>query len=184
MDTNKNKNTGLTKKDIQLVKSLKSIHGRKKNNAFLIEGIKNVEELLLSSIKIKKLYLTETLPKNKFQFFTKMCAEKSLDYMVLPDYEYQKISTMKNPEGALAVCDYQDDANLEKIRLPAVFLTYQRIKSLENAKMLVSMYTAQEGFERVDIGVSGIRFNIPARELESPEVDHDAPTLIPGSTRD
>jgi len=115
--------TQISKKDIQLIKSLKSSHGRKKGRAFIIEGIKNVEELMLSQLKVLKLFLSETLEKNRLQNFVKMCHEKNIICLVLQEHEYQKITTMKHPEGALAICEYSDEMDLSNAKLPAIFLS-------------------------------------------------------------
>ena len=118
-------NTGIqiSKKDIQLIKSLKSTHGRKKSRAFIIEGIKNVEEMMHSQLKVQKLFLSKTLAENKSQFFIKKCHDKNIIYSILLEHDYQKITTMKHPEGALAICEYSDEMDLSNAKFPAIYLS-------------------------------------------------------------
>ncbi|MBN2281590.1 MAG: RNA methyltransferase [Candidatus Marinimicrobia bacterium] len=113
----------ITKKEQQFINSLKTLHGRKKNNAFIIEGIKNVEELLLSELKVRNLYLSSSLSVVKLQYFIKMCLEKNLDHTVTTSQDYQKITTMNNPEGVLAICEYCREKELSEIKLPALYLS-------------------------------------------------------------
>lgn len=49
----------LTKSDTKIIQSLKTAHGRKKHEAFLVEGPKLVEELLKTQLEIKYLLATQ-----------------------------------------------------------------------------------------------------------------------------
>lgn len=123
MKTNNEKHIKVTKNDLLLIKSLKSAHGRKKSQSFIIEGIKNVEDLLDSKITINKLLFSESLPKTKSQFFIKLCYEKNLKFVTLFNNDYKKITTMKSPEGVMAICNYYNEMELENAKLPAIYLS-------------------------------------------------------------
>jgi len=115
--------TKLAKKAEQRIRPLKSTHGRKKEGAFLVEGIKNVTELLISKMDIDLIYLSDSLSDNQQVYFQKLCFEKNIQLCSLRDQDYNKISTMKNPEGILAVCRYPEQNDLSALRLPALFLS-------------------------------------------------------------
>ncbi len=115
----------ITKNEIQLVKSLKSTHGRKKNSAYVVEAIKNVEELFSSEIKIKIVYLSEKLSQEKSDNFKNLCWQKEIPFKIFHESEYDKITTMNNPEGVMAICDFPEGNKLSvgDIVLPAIYLS-------------------------------------------------------------
>jgi TrmH family RNA methyltransferase len=115
----------LTKKESQLINSLKSAHGRKKNNSFVVESVKNVIELLNSNLTVSALYLSDNLTGQKIKDFHRLCQQKNIHCHLLTTVDYQKISTLKNPEGVLAVCKYEDqpESGLENMEYPAVYLS-------------------------------------------------------------
>ncbi len=117
------KKKSITKKEIQTIRSLKTSHGRKKHRAFIVEGVKNIQELLLSDLHIKDFYLTRNTETMKNGYFKRMAEEKALDFKLLNDQDFKKISTMQNPEGALAVCQKPHTKPLTQGVLPAIYLS-------------------------------------------------------------
>lgn len=112
----------LTKNEEQAIRRLKSAHGRKKERAFLVEGIKNVTELLLSEMAVDFVCLSDSVAADRQSWFQKLCDEKNIELRPVRHQDYKKISTMKNPEGILAVCRYPDQEDLNDLVLPGLFL--------------------------------------------------------------
>ena len=84
---------------------------RKEDGVFVAEGTKLVTEAPSSSVR--RLFVSETclsdLQKEKgkiFEAFEKLCSSLGSDDVIkLPDHIFGKISTMKTPQGMLAVLD-------------------------------------------------------------------------------
>jgi TrmH family RNA methyltransferase len=119
----------ISKQQVKFVKSLKLKKYRKKAESFLVEGAKNVIELLESDYKIQQLYLTEKflqefpdLPKTSIRF--EICTEKELIGLgTFQSNEYaMAIAAMKSPKIdlssdklILALDDVSDPGNLGTI---------------------------------------------------------------------
>lgn len=94
----------LTNNDTKLIKSLVKKKFRQKYNKFIVEGVKNIEEVLRSPIETEKIFSTESIfPEFKGQ--TELISENEL----------KKISHLMTPNKALALCKIPDntEADLE-----------------------------------------------------------------------
>lgn len=98
----------ISKNTIKLVHSLSIKKYRKKENLFLVEGDKNVLDVLCSEIKVLQLFATHTfLSDNKEETANAMeINEVSFD-------EIKKASLQKNPQNSFALCGIPN-----KIELP------------------------------------------------------------------
>lgn len=96
----------ISKAEIKLINALKSSHGRKKHQAFLVEGVKMVEELLQSNLETIFIAATsdwETQhPKLSSQDIFKQ----------LKDKELQKISNFSTSNQVLAVAKIPSSSSL------------------------------------------------------------------------
>ena len=107
-------------------KFLQSLHQRKyryKYSSFLIEGKKTVIEALRSHYEIKNLYLSSNLPELEIKEIIGNNKSKfTLNFIKFSDLE--SVSTLKNPEGVLAVASItKTTRQLKDISdLPAVYL--------------------------------------------------------------
>lgn len=97
----------LSKADVKYINSLQNKKYRKIERAFLVEGLKNVEELLKSDYKIKRLFCTESYAKT----FSKSFAQIE----VLSANELTKLGTLENNTTALAVAEIKELANLPTV---------------------------------------------------------------------
>ena len=70
-----------TKSDIKFVKSLKLKKNRVKENKFIVEGLKNVQELLKSKYDVLELYCTETYTNLFNNYGCKLISPKELANM-------------------------------------------------------------------------------------------------------
>lgn len=83
----------LSKNQLKFIHGLKKKKNRQAEHLFLAEGIKVVEELLGSSLKLKKLYCTEAY-SNPF---------KIKEYQLITDKELQLISDFSTPNQVLGI---------------------------------------------------------------------------------
>lgn len=84
----------LTNNETKLINSLVKKKFRQKYNKFIVEGIKNIQEVFNSEIKVSKVYTTDDI-------FTRNKAEISL----ITETELKKISQLVQPNTALAICE-------------------------------------------------------------------------------
>jgi TrmH family RNA methyltransferase len=89
----------ISKNTIKLIKSLAHKKYRQKHQLFLVEGEKNVLEVLDSSFQVPQLFGTERFLQNNSGRITKanIVAEASTD-------EIKKASLLKSPQDCLALC--------------------------------------------------------------------------------
>ncbi len=90
----------ISKQQAKFVKSLKLKKYRKKASCFLVEGAKNVIELLSSDYEIQNLYVT-----NKFLLETPNHLLSNVDFQICTEKELADIGTFQTNEYALAVAN-------------------------------------------------------------------------------
>mgnify|MGYP001477814729 CR=1 FL=1 len=100
----------ITKNQIKLIKSLASKKNRSKHQLFVVEGKKNVAELLTSDYKIDSLFAT-----NEW-----MCENSNIDAVRVSNAELERISNQKNPNEVLALvkinsCQIPSDVGLRLV---------------------------------------------------------------------
>lgn len=87
----------LSKAQISLITSLQHKKFRTQHNLFVVEGIKSVLEFAHSSYKVEKIFYTD-------EVLTKLDKiPQNIKCENVPDREFNKISCLKNPQGALAL---------------------------------------------------------------------------------
>jgi TrmH family RNA methyltransferase len=89
----------ISKNTIKLIKSLALKKNRVKENLFLIEGDKNVSEVLESKFKVEKLFATSNfLLSNKLKLKTvKLVTEVTQE-------DINQTSLLKSPQSSIALC--------------------------------------------------------------------------------
>jgi TrmH family RNA methyltransferase len=89
----------ISKNTIKLIKSLAHKKYRQKHQLFLVEGEKNVLEVLDSSLQVTQLFGTARFLQNNSGRITKadLVAEAATDEII-------KASLLKNPQDCLALC--------------------------------------------------------------------------------
>jgi TrmH family RNA methyltransferase len=89
----------ISKNTIKLIKSLAVKKYRQKHNLFLVEGEKNVAEVLGSEIQVEQLFATGDF----FQTYQKLIRNAKKAEEVAPS-ELKKASLLKTPQNSLALC--------------------------------------------------------------------------------
>ena len=88
---------------IKIITSLGSKKYRQKYNLFVVEGVKNIGEVIKSSIKVKELFITEDLWPE----------EKSIKKTIIDDKDLKKISYLTTPNVGLALCELPENPHLD-----------------------------------------------------------------------
>ncbi len=97
----------LSNAETKLVNALKTTHGRKKHQAFLVEGVKMVEELLLSDLNIVLLAATAEWEKGHPQNI------QHHFYRGLKERELQKLSNFNTSNQVIAVASLPHQQRFE-----------------------------------------------------------------------
>ncbi len=98
----------ISKNTIKLIRSLSQKKYRKKENLFLVEGDKNVLDVLQSKIKVSRLIATkEFISENKNKL------KKSGEIIEADLLEIKKTSLLKSPQNCIALCEIP-----EQLRIP------------------------------------------------------------------
>ena len=100
----------ITIKEIKFINSLKLKKNRVKHNLFVVEGEKNVQELLNSNYKIHSLFATNTW-KNK---------NPNIDALEVSVAELNRISNNKNPNKVLALVKIKASSSTTKSNIKLV----------------------------------------------------------------
>lgn len=97
----------LSKAQISLITSLQNKKFRLQHQVFIVEGIKSVLEFVNSSYKVQKIYAT-------VQARTKLDKiPHNIKLEEVTEAEFQKISSLKNPQGALALVTLPETQNFD-----------------------------------------------------------------------
>lgn len=98
----------LSKAQIQYINSLQQKKFRKQHNAFIVEGLKSVEEFLLSGYSVLQIFCTAAqntkMPKipHKIKLYE------------VSDEEFMKISSLTTPQGILAIVEIPENGENQK----------------------------------------------------------------------
>ena len=98
-----NKNRIAVKSELKFIKSLKLKKNRVKENMFIVEGLKNVLELLNSDFKVLEVYSTDEYT----HYF------KKISYKVISPAQLTQISTLSNNQSCLALARCKDLSSYE-----------------------------------------------------------------------
>ena len=97
----------ISKNTIKLIKSLEQKKFRIKEKAFIVEGDKNVSEILNSNFNIEKLYATKKFIDKNISFIKdlKTITEVTRDEIFVA-------SLLKSPQNSIAICTLPDTKKL------------------------------------------------------------------------
>jgi TrmH family RNA methyltransferase len=87
----------LAKNEAKFINSLKLKKNRDAEGLFIAEGVKIVNDLLHSGIKVKQIYSSRNFQLSIFNYH--------IDVIRIKDNELQRISSLSNPNEVLAVCE-------------------------------------------------------------------------------
>lgn len=93
----------ISKNRISEIRKLHSKKYRAEQQLFLVEGIKSVEMLCLSSFIINEIFVTESVACSKHQFLNNQ------NVTIISESEMERISTMQTPPDVLAIAQQLKD---------------------------------------------------------------------------
>ncbi|TJZ51497.1 RNA methyltransferase [Sphingobacterium olei] len=97
----------LSKAQISFITSLQHKKFRTQYNLFVVEGIKSVVEFVHSSYNVQKIFTTHDIRAKLGKISQNIKCEE------VTEAELSKISSLKNPQGALALVEIPQTAQLE-----------------------------------------------------------------------
>jgi RNA methyltransferase, TrmH family len=98
----------ITKNQIKYIQSLQLKKNRQINNAFLVEGAKNVLELLNSDFEIDSLYITEPFYKENRLALDK----QNITFELVNESELERMGTFNTNNAAIAVVKTKENTEL------------------------------------------------------------------------
>jgi TrmH family RNA methyltransferase len=115
----------LTNNDTKLIKSLVKKKFRQKYNKFIVEGVKNIREVLQSEIKTEKIFATENIFENEFP-----------EVNLISETELKKISHLVQPNTALAICEIPKKPKLD---LNGILIALDDVRDPGNLGTIIRM---------------------------------------------
>ena len=115
----------------KLIKSLHQKKHRKESGKFLVEGVKNVAELLASDYKIDSLYATKDFAND----YADTLKKKNVRAQVVEASELAAFGTLEHNDGALAVALQKDAA--AQAKLSGITLVLDDIRDPGNLGTLI-----------------------------------------------
>lgn len=94
----------VSKNQIKLITSLEQKKFRQKNKLFIAEGVKVIQELLLSNFELEHLYVTEPIFENT--------SEKLIT--VISESDLKRISCLSTPNNCLALFKIPEDKSIDE----------------------------------------------------------------------
>ena len=132
-------------------RSLKDKKGREEHHAFLVEGVRMVQEALSSSFSVKALLLREGFVPD-FSF------PGSLPVYIMPEHVFQAVCNTKTPQGIAAVLEMQAKKEASGQRL----LALDSVQDPGNVGTIIRTADAA--------GFDGVLFSPDCADLFSPKV--------------
>jgi len=123
----------LSKADIKYINSLQNKKYRKIEHAFLVEGYKNVEELLKSDYKVKRvfcsqLYLAQLAPKaNVLRINIEVISEKELS----------QLGTLETNNSAIAIAQTKELNDLPHVSVKEIIIALDGVNDPGNLGTIV-----------------------------------------------
>ena len=97
----------ISKNRTKLIQSLRSKKNRLKEQLFLVEGNKNVAEVLASTLVVEELYAT-----SDFLFENQHFAQNAMRVIEVEKEAIRKASLLQNPQSSLAICKIPPAENI------------------------------------------------------------------------
>ena len=97
---------------VKQIQSLKTKKGRKKENLFIVEGLRCIESYIKKGSLLKELFVTNTFFKMN-ESLIKLCKKFNVTYSIVTDENMKKISDTKTPSGVFGVCTFLPPSSLD-----------------------------------------------------------------------
>ncbi len=156
----------ITSKDNVKVKYVKKLASnasfRKKENRFIIEGIRLCYDAFLSSVDIAETYYTDYSLVKHQEKIRKIINYSKKSYKVSEDI-LKNISDTKNPQGIVCICKELDKlSNLDKINSVGRFIILENIQDPSNLGTILRTAEA--------IGINAVIMSNDCCDIYNPKV--------------
>jgi TrmH family RNA methyltransferase len=122
----------ISKAQIKLIQSLKQIKFRREHGLFVAEGVKIVEELIKSDIRVKEIYgLLEWVEEEQ-----DVCEKEGIEVFRVNQKELERISFLTTPNQVLAVCE-MPEINAEEVSAQGIQLALDGIRDPGNLGTII-----------------------------------------------
>lgn len=105
--------TMITKAQVKLIQSLRQVQARKEQGLYVVEGVKMVEEVLVSNHEVVAVYATSAWDCKNFT---------GLNLQIIEDWELEKISNLTTPNKVLALVKIPKEEGPGKLESELVLL--------------------------------------------------------------
>lgn len=122
----------VSKNTIKLIKSLSLKKNRIKENLFLVEGDKNVSEVLASEFEVEKLIAT-----NKFLEKYKPLIKNANLVAEVTQQEINQASLLTNPQNSIAICSLPKTKILSELIEPGLWIYLDDIQDPGNLGTII-----------------------------------------------
>lgn len=122
----------VSKNTIKLIKSLSLKKNRLKENLFLVEGDKNVSEVLGSGFEVEKLIAT-----NKFLVKYNPLIKNAKLVTEATQQEINQASLLTNPQNSIAICSLPNTKKLNELIEPGLWIYLDDIQDPGNLGTII-----------------------------------------------
>jgi len=113
----------LTRSEKALYRSLKQKKERERTGLFIVDGIKPVKEALIAAFPLERILISESIDETEQQTLQSLADKQRITISVVTQSEIEQISTLRNPEGVLAIAKIPSEVNwLAPLDYPALYL--------------------------------------------------------------
>lgn len=123
----------LTKADIKYINSLQNKKYRKIEHAFLVEGLKNVLELIHSDFQIERIFCTEAYQSE----IKKSLDKRSVPVEIVNEKELTQISTLETNTTALAIAKTKEHINITDIQYDRLIIALDAVNDPGNLGTII-----------------------------------------------
>jgi len=134
MDMQVTRITSASNRIIKQLRELADRKGRLRHNAFIIEGLKLVEEALACKVPIGYFLVADSMYP---EFRSMMEGSKSVPVYIVPDDLFERVSTTETPQGILAVAPLIDSQDQSIADRGSRFVILERLQDPGNLGTII-----------------------------------------------
>ncbi len=134
------KNNIITSSSNKLIKEIKLLHKKKdrwKKKSFFIEGIKSVEQCIKSGGKIKYIVYSSELLNRDIESFLSNAIDQNYNIYKLSEDIFKEISDTDNPQGILAVVEFNEYKLNDIFKEDNFFIILDRVQDPGNLGTII-----------------------------------------------
>lgn len=127
----------VTNAQLKLLKKLSNRHQRQKEQAFVIEGVRCVEEVLKQTVLIRHLFATEHFLQSQDWQRIAPFVEKGLPVALISEQDVKQICETETPQGILALSSYPQEQEISAPPVDPFVLILDKIQDPGNLGTMI-----------------------------------------------